>query len=126
MPHAWVSSDYMRSVLDLFAYARDEDQTLVLAAGVPATWIDGAGFAVRGLRTAYGPLDLSITRAAKQVVVSVSGPTPPGGCVLPWPWAGTPSEAHVTIDGEPARWEAGELRIPRMPARVVIDHPRAD
>jgi hypothetical protein len=126
MPHAWISSDYMRSVLDLFAYARDEDQTLVLAAGVPAAWIDGSGVAIRGLRTPYGPLDLSLKRAGAEVVLSVAGANPPGGCVLPWPWPGAPSEAHVTIDGEPAHWEAGELRISSMPARVVIDHPRAD
>jgi hypothetical protein len=135
MPHAWISSDYIRSVLDMFAYARDADQALVLAAGVPASWLDGDGVAVRGLRTAYGTLDLSIARAPTaagagapgtpegQVIVSVSGVAPPGGCVLPWPWEGTPSETGVTIDGNPARWEAGELRIPSMPARVVIDHP---
>jgi hypothetical protein len=50
---------------------------------------------------------------------------PPGGCVLPWPWAGSPAaDARVTINGEPARWKDGEVRIPRMPARVVIDLPR--
>jgi hypothetical protein len=149
MPHAWISSDYIRSVLDMFAYARDADQALVLAAGVPANWLDGDGVAVRGLRTAYGPLDFSISRApvaagsategpisggpisggpaaATQVIVSVSGVAPPGGCVLPWPWPGAPSETQVTINGNPARWEGGELRIPSMPARVVIDHPRVN
>jgi hypothetical protein len=52
--------------------------------------------------------------------------------VLKWPWAGSPG-AHVTIDGKSAairpvataQPEEGELRIPRMPARIVIDRPTA-
>jgi hypothetical protein len=126
MPHAWISSDYIRSVLDMFAYARDEEQTLVLGAGIPASWFDGGGVGVRGLRTAYGPLDFSISRAGAQVIVSMSGANPPGGFVLAWPWPASKSEARVTINGKPARWQSGELHVPGMPARVVIDHPGAD
>jgi hypothetical protein len=147
MPHAWISSDYIRSVLDMFAYARDSDGTLVLAAGLPASWLESPsstdqrgppnprGLAVRGLRTAYGPLDLTIIPEPARWVVTVSGPTPPGGCVLQWPWAGPPAGAHVTIDGKPAQFssprregalgDGAELRIPRMPARIVIDRPPA-
>ena len=51
MPHAWVSSDFIRAALDLFAYERYEHQALVVAAGVPAAWLDGKGIALRGLRT---------------------------------------------------------------------------
>ena len=48
MPHAWVGSDFIRSVLDLFAYERAEDGALVLAAGIPAGWLRGGpGVAVR-------------------------------------------------------------------------------
>lgn len=35
MPHGWVASDFIRSALDLFAYERDADNALVLAAGLP-------------------------------------------------------------------------------------------
>ena len=42
LPHGWVASDYIRSALDLFAYERDGDGALVLAAGVPPAWLDGA------------------------------------------------------------------------------------
>src|SRR5690606_12537633 len=100
MPHAWISSDYIRSVLDLFAYVRD-DGALVLAAGLPAPWLDGPDpIAVRGLHTPYGLLDLSIVPERDRLIVTVSGPTPPGGYVLPWPWAGPPGEARVTVDGK--------------------------
>lgn len=151
MPHAWVSSDYIRSVLDLFAYVRDDDGSLVLAAGVPARWFDGSErISVRGLHTPYGLLNLSITPEPTRVLVTVSmaalssaepsstkpssakpsistapGPTPPGGWVLPWPWAGSPGDTRVTVDGKPARWEAGELRVGSTPAHIVLDRPAA-
>ena len=51
MPHGWVASDFIRAVLDLFAYEREGDQALVLAAGVPPAWLAGPGITVKGLRT---------------------------------------------------------------------------
>ncbi|HEV2718895.1 MAG TPA: hypothetical protein VG323_02665, partial [Thermoanaerobaculia bacterium] len=37
MPHAWVASDFVRSVLEAIAYDR-EDGALVIGAGVPRSW----------------------------------------------------------------------------------------
>jgi F5/8 type C domain-containing protein len=121
IPHAWISSDYIRAVLDMFAYARPADRSLVLAAGVPPSWLGAEGVSVRGLRTVYGALDFTLARSGRELVLTLAGALPPGGFVFPWPWPGTPAEAPVTIDGEPARWVAGELVIPRMRARVRID-----
>ena len=47
MPHAWIASDYIRSVLDMFAYERQSDRSLVLAAGIEDAWFEGPGFAAR-------------------------------------------------------------------------------
>ncbi len=57
LPHTWCGSDFVRSALDLLAYDREEDRTLVLGAGLPWDWLatDG-GVRVRNLRTPYGPL----------------------------------------------------------------------
>jgi len=38
MPHAWVASDFVRSIFDAVSYERD-DGTLVVGAGVPARWL---------------------------------------------------------------------------------------
>ena len=46
---------------------------------------------------------------------------PPGGLVLPWPYPGKPGAA--TVDGVPAQWHDGELRIDRPGARVRIAAP---
>ncbi len=58
MPHGWVASDYGRSLLDMFAFERPADETLVLMAGVPQAWTERDGFAVKNLRTPYGPAEL--------------------------------------------------------------------
>jgi hypothetical protein len=38
MPHGWISSDYIRSALDLFAYEREFDRALVVGDGIPLAW----------------------------------------------------------------------------------------
>ena len=60
MPHGWVASDYVRAVLDLFAYERETDNALVVAGGVPASWLRGTGIEVKELRTQHGPLSYSM------------------------------------------------------------------
>lgn len=56
MPHGWVASDHIRSVLDLFAYEDESERSLILAAGVPMAWFRGKGLSIRSLRT---PTDYS-------------------------------------------------------------------
>ncbi|QWT19583.1 hypothetical protein KPL74_17775 [Bacillus sp. NP157] len=86
MPHAWIASDYVRSALDLFAYDRDEDQAMVLAAGVQPTWLDGDGIAVRDLRTPYGRLGYTLKAKGGKAVLTITQPIdPPGGLVLSLP-----------------------------------------
>jgi len=123
LPHAWVASDFVRSVLDMFAYAREVDDSIVLAAGLPARWFEGQGVSITDLRTPYGRLGYQLRRSDRQLVLDVpAGITPPaGGLVLPWPYAGKPGDA--TVNGESVDWENGELRIHAVPAHVEIDVP---
>ncbi|MGQ0836042.1 MAG: discoidin domain-containing protein [Gammaproteobacteria bacterium] len=102
MPHGWVASDFIRSVLDLFAYERPADAALVLAAGIPREWIEGRGVTVQDLRTPYGPLTYTLTREAGRVRLRIEeGLTlPAGGLVF--------------------KWSGRELRIRRLPADVVV------
>jgi hypothetical protein len=74
MPHAWVASDFVRSILEAIAYDR-EDGALVVGAGVPAAWLP---LHVGPLPTYQGPVDIRISRdgvvelkgAAKNVVIA--------------------------------------------------------
>ena len=122
MPHGWVASDFIQSVLDLFAYERSADQSLVLAAGVPNEWLVGAGVGIRNLRTPYGTLSYALRREPRHVVLSVAGgPTPPpGGLVFAWPYASQPGAALV--NGRTASWSAArELHIYALPAVITVE-----
>jgi hypothetical protein len=87
MPHAWISSDYIRSALDLLAYERDSDQALVLAAGVDPHWLDhGQRVGVQGLVTPWGPLGYRLQQDGADLVLSLTPglSDPPGGVWLQW------------------------------------------
>src|SRR5690349_10145071 len=102
MPHAWIASDFIRSYLDLFAYERNDDHALVLAAGVPAAWLDGNGIRIAGLHTPYGRLSYSLrnTKGRLRLHVDAGMRLPPGGLVFVW--------------------HDRETRIARLPADVVV------
>ncbi|MDQ1924881.1 discoidin domain-containing protein [Massilia pseudoviolaceinigra] len=121
MPHGWISSDFIRSALDLFAYERESDQSLIVADGIPAAWLDGPGVGVRGLRTAHGPLDYTMKAQADGVSMTIAGSmqVPPGGLILRAPDARWRA-AHTTINGKAARWRGGELRVAALPATIFI------
>ncbi|HEX6834816.1 MAG TPA: coagulation factor 5/8 type domain-containing protein, partial [Rudaea sp.] len=105
MPHGWVASDFIRSTLDRFAYERGD--AIVLAAGVPAAWFDGDGFAVERLRTPYGSLSFRVKRGGDGVtMVTDIERMPPGGIAvdLPREWIGK------TVSGD-AVVKEGELRL---------------
>jgi hypothetical protein len=121
LPHAWVESDYVRSALDMFAYTRDVDQALVIAAGVPAAWLDGEGVSVEQLRTPYGELGYRFKRDGKRVSLELSPglQVPPGGVMVKWPFDRAPGKTRV--DGRERAWVDGELKIEQVPARVVVE-----
>lgn len=127
MPHGWVGADFIRSLLDLFAYERPEDRALVLGAGVPARWARAApGISVRGLRTRWGPLDLAIREEKGRLRVSVSGglTVPPGGVVLRPPLAS--ASGRATVNGRTVSFTGNELVIRTLPADVLFEkEPRA-
>ncbi|MET4676886.1 MULTISPECIES: discoidin domain-containing protein [unclassified Luteibacter] len=86
MPHAWIASDYVRSALDLFAYDRASDESMVLAAGVQPAWLAGDGIALRDLRTPYGRLGYTLKATGGKATLTLTQPIdPPGGLVLSLP-----------------------------------------
>ena len=121
MPHGWVASDFIRSALDLFAYERQSDQSLVLAAGIPAAWLEGDGISIRDLRTPYGKLSYAIRRDRDRIVLTIDDTgldLPSGGLVL-----ARPDVAKITrtlVNARRATWSDGELRIDTLPANVVL------
>jgi hypothetical protein len=108
MPHAWVASDFVRGVLDMFVWERRDDSALVLGGGLSADWLKGEGSSISGLATPYGQLDFAMRGDTRHLVAIVGGAArPPGGFVLAWPFRGAPPPARV--DGRSVPWRNGAL-----------------
>ncbi|MDO9073633.1 MAG: hypothetical protein Q7U73_10230 [Rubrivivax sp.] len=120
MPHAWVSSDYIRSALDLLAYDDERDHSLVLGAGLKAAWLQQGDVVLRGLSTPYGKLDWSLRRTASgwqlELPSKMSGLH--GGARLRWPEGlALPRALH---QGHALAWQGRELALPFAPLKVEL------
>ena len=63
LPHTWISAEYILAVRAMFAYEREADDSLVIAAGIDKEWLkDGFAVGVRNLPTYYGKLSYSLRR----------------------------------------------------------------
>jgi hypothetical protein len=122
LPHAWVGSDFIRSFLDMLAYERPTQGTLVLGAGLQPRWLlEPNGVAVSGLRSRWGPVAFTVRADAERVRWSIPAATavPPGGLVLTWPLEGTPAKA--TLNGVAvAPGPGGEVVVHEVPAMVEV------
>jgi len=98
MPHTWVGSDFVRSVQEMLAYEREPDSALVLAAGVPADWLEGEGVRVSGLHTRWGVVGYALRRSESGLTLTLDAAalrTPSGGLEFAPPL--------VLPDGTPAK-----------------------
>ena len=121
MPHGWVASDHIRSVLDLFAYEDESERSLVLAAGVPMAWLRGQGVSIRDLGTPYGPLSWSARVGVDGAIdIRVSGlrTFPSGGVTLRGPWG---KNARIVIDGRTSEAPADSISLSTLPADVRVE-----
>jgi hypothetical protein len=119
MPHGWVASDYGRSLLDMFAFERPADETLVLMAGVPQAWTERDGFAVKNLRTPYGLLSYSLKIDGQQRVLEVAQlQMPTGGVAIAWPEGAKPKNQWLQRGS--ARWIGTELRVTELPLTITF------
>jgi len=122
MPHTWVGSDYIRSVLDMFAYDRASDSALVVGAGIAEAWVrEAPGVKVRALGTPYGPIDFDIRASGRTLVARLGGAVriPSGGIVFR-----SPVDARITsarVDGVNVTPSSnGEVVIRRLPASIAL------
>lgn len=124
MPHTWVGSDYIRSFLDMLAFERESDSSLVIGAGVKDEWVtQDPGVRVSNLSTAYGSLNYDMHAIGKVVTVNLrAGPRmPPGGIVIVSPL--DQPILSASVDGAPAAVRGSEVRVRKLPAVVTIRYP---
>ena len=120
MPHAWISSDYLRGALDLFAYEDQRERRLILGGGLTVDWLSGKGSGITGLATPYGVLDMNVAGNAKRLKLKIGGSAqPPGGFAFDWPFQTTPPSAR--INGRRTVWAKGRLLIPASTKPVNVE-----
>lgn len=123
MPHTWVGSDFIRSTLDMFAYERESDSSLVVGAGVIEPWVREAnGVTLRGLSTHYGPLSYTMRMVkpgnAVEVRIDAGVRVPAGGIVVRSPLERT--FRHVSVNGARVTGGAGEVVVRSLPAAITF------
>jgi hypothetical protein len=123
VPHTWIGAEYVLAFRTMLAYERAADRSLVLAAGIPARWLEGgAEVAVAELPTHYGLLGFSLRQTGPDAMeLSISGDlaVPPGGIVLRPPLPGGLRE--VRVNGEPlATFDREGPVIRQCPAEVEL------
>lgn len=122
LPHTWVGAEYILAWHSFFAYECEADHSLVVAAGIPDSWLKESGVAVQGLATWYGNLHLSLARrGAGELQCALSGDLvmPPGRIRLCPP--GERPIRTALVNGKPAaRFSASEVTIEALPAAVVV------
>jgi hypothetical protein len=141
MPHTWVGTDFVRSVQAMLAYEREADSSLVIAAGIPESWLADSGVVVRGLQTRWGTLGYQLTRANGELRLAFDGSrlrVPPGGIYFQPPGLATPRKVlgitvvnratPVLVDGrmerslDPSYWKLTHMDRNRMPHVIVWGH----
>ncbi len=118
MPHTWVGSDFLRSVLDMLLYADEGRDALVVGAGVPAAWLASGPLSVGPLPVpGGGTLSFRMAMQGGELRIAVAGDCaiPPGGILLAPPAAAAYREA---TSGETAleRLPGGEIVLRALPA----------
>lgn len=111
LPHTWIAAEYILALCSMIASEREADDSLVLAAGMPCSWILGDGFEVRGLPTRHGKLNFRMALLdADLIQVSITGlqKLPAGGL-----WIDPPLPAGMRIDADTAH--ARPIKVERLP-----------
>jgi hypothetical protein len=121
MPHTWVGSDFIRSTLDMFAYERESDSSLVLGAGIPEKWArEGTGVSIRQLSTHYGRLDYSARALGDGIEVKVGGSLriPRGGLIV----RSLPDRParEIRVNGSPVQARTGQAVVRTLPSTVTF------
>jgi len=123
VPHTWIASEYMLVFAHLFAYEQEDDDALIIGAGVDEKWVAArSGVAIKGLPTWYGALDLAMQRAANgDLRVELGGNLrPPRGGFIVRPPGGRAIRA-LTINGrDDSTFNDREAVIQELPARAVL------
>jgi hypothetical protein len=120
VPHTWIAAEYMLAVMSMAASDREESEKLVLASGLPWSWISmEEGFSVSGLMVRWGRLDFQMSAdGTGSIGFTVGGglSLPPGGIHVAPP---LPAGKRIR---EAVSQEGNLLEIDAAGTSVVVRH----
>ncbi|KQV47218.1 hypothetical protein ASC95_23825 [Pelomonas sp. Root1217] len=122
MPHAWISSDYLRAALDLLAFERESTGSLVLGAGLSPAWRQAGDIGVAGLSTAWGRLDYRLLRRADggwTLHIDRRPERLPGELRLAW--AGDAPLPRANVESQGLSWQGRELPLPANAVTIQLE-----
>jgi hypothetical protein len=123
LPHTWIAAEYVLAVRSLFAYERESDESLIIAAGLAPEWLDGAGVRVNDMPTLYGTLSYSLHRLdAATVRCEIS--TAMRGKVILRPPSAAPMRSAMVNGGAWTTVPGDSVTLLRTPAEVVCSTSR--
>jgi hypothetical protein len=127
MPHTWVGSDFINAFRSMLAYESDREQSMVIGAGIPLTWLlSEEGVTVRGLRTHFGSLSYSTKREGSKVIFEIGGADglrmPEGGLTLSLPSPELIKGVRIEGITTAGALDGGLVRLPRVPVSVEVEY----
>lgn len=126
MPHTWCGSDFLNSVRTMFVYEEDEAERLVLAAGVPLSWLD-QGVSIRDWPTVFGTLSYELKREGNAWMLTYDlqdrdgKPTQPkGGITLALPNGSVVDSLQIDGKAVPVQTTPGRVTLPAAGGQVSL------
>ena len=124
-PHAWIGAEFIQAVRSLHAYERESDQSLVIAAGIPESWLKpGQRIGVENLPTGYGRLNYSMQREDDRTIRLTFGEglNPPAGGIIVKAPSHRPLR-HIVVNGRTLAVRSGEdAVVHEVPANVLLHY----
>jgi hypothetical protein len=125
VPHTWIAAEFMLALASMVASEREGCAALVLAGGLPWTWIaHDDGFAVSGLMTRFGRLEFALRAVGENRIdfsIGAGMVLPPGGLFIAPPLPdGMRIDSAIDADGRALEIEDGQIRVRELPVRGEI------
>jgi hypothetical protein len=118
LPHTWIAAEYVLAVRSLFAYERESDESLIIAAGIAPEWIEGAGVRVNDMPTLYGTLGYSLHRLDAATLRFEISSAMSAKVILRPPLA-APLRAVMLNGSTCTTFDSDSVTVLRTPAEVV-------
>lgn len=123
MPHTWVGSDYINAIRAMFVYENDDDQTVVLGAGLKDSWLKD-GISVKNIPTHFGILTYTIVPAVSgEFRMDISGTVDAQKhpIVIPQSLQSNSIKKVIVNEAEIPR-DSEYIRINKLPATIYFKY----